>query len=301
MGRGPAAAEEAGAGRPAPTGPGATLVTGASGLIGSALVAALAGSRPVLAMSRREAPPGVPAVRADFTDPAGLAALGGCRIDSAVHLAAVTGGCSEEDGLRVNVAGTARLLRYLAAAGCRRFVLASSIAAVGLADADFRPKALPMPDDHPCLARDGYGLSKYLMEEVAAYFGRRRPDLEVLCLRLPSIARDDRLPAPRGRGPLRAWALAGITVMALSDTVRLLAAVLDAPARPGFRVRNAAPSRAWVAEPTAGILEEWYGGAVDLAPYRRPGHEWDSVFDSGRLAAEVGFAAAVLPPAPGQG
>ena len=277
--------------------PGVTLVTGASGLIGSALVGSLAASRPVLAMSRRAPAPGIPAVRADFTDAAGLTALEGRRIDAAVHLAAVTGGCSEEDGLRVNVAGTARLLRHLAAAGCRRFVLASSIAAVGLADPGFRPVALPMPDDHPCLARDAYGLSKYVMEEVAAYFARRHPDVEVLCLRLPSISADDRLPAPRSAGPLGAWALAAITVMALSDAVRLLTRVLDAPPRPGFRRRNAAPARAWVAEPTAALLERWYGDSVDLAAYRRPGHSWDSVFDSGRLAAEVGFAARVQAPA----
>lgn len=270
-----------------------TLVTGASGLIGSALVEALAPSRPVLALSRREMPLGVPSVRADFTDPAGLAALDGRRIGCAVHLAAVTGGCSEDDGLRVNVAGTARLLRHLADAGCRRFILASSIAAVGLADAGFRPLTLPMADDHPSLARDGYGLSKYLMEEVAAYFCRRHPDAEVLCLRLPSISPDARLPEPGGRGPLRAWALAGITVMALSDAVRLLTLVLDAPMRPGFRLRNAAPAHAWVAEPTATVLRRWFGDAVDLAAYGRPGHEWDSVFDSRRLAAEVGFAARV--------
>jgi len=273
-----------------------TLVTGASGLIGRALVEALAATRPVLAVSRREAGLALPTLRADFTDPAALEALREYRIGAAVHLAAVTGGCSEADGLRVNVAGTRGLLRALVDQGCRRIVLASSIAAVGFAHPAFRPVALPIPDDHPCLAREAYGLSKALMEEVAAYFARQSPDLDLLCLRLPSISADARLPALRGAGPLGAWALGGITVMALSDAVRLLSLALDAPARPGLRVRNAAPARAWSAGPVAAVLAGWYGDRPDLEAFRRPGHEFDSPFDSRRLAQELGFEARVLGP-----
>ena len=272
---------------------GHTLVTGASGLIGRALASALAPSRPVLAMSRRDPGLAVPTVRGDFTDFEDLRRLDAYDISAVVHLGAVTGGCSERDGLRVNVEGTRALMRYLVDRGCRRFVLASSIAAVGIADPAFRPVGLPMADEHPCLARDAYGLSKYLMEQVAAYFARRDPELDILCLRLASVNDDARLPALREAHPLRNWALAGITVMALSDAVRLLTLALEAPAQPGLRVRNAVPARAWVAVPVAELLASWYGDAVDLSAFRRPGHEFDAVFDGGRLAAELGFGARV--------
>ena len=98
--------------------------------------------------------------------------LDGLKIDVVVHLAAVTGGCREEDGLLVNVEGTRKLLRYFSDRGCTRFVNASSIAAVGFQSPKFRPLELPIPDEHPCLDRNGYGLSKYLMEEVTKYMWR---------------------------------------------------------------------------------------------------------------------------------
>ena len=153
-----------------------TLVTGAGGYVGVALLTELAQDGvPVVGLSRQREP-GPDVVRGDFTNPEDLRALDDLEIGRVCHLAAVTGGCSEEDGLRVNVLGTRRLMRYLIDRGCRKFVLASSIAAVGLADSDFTPQAVPIPDEHPCLARDAYGLSKYLMEEMSRYFGRAHED-----------------------------------------------------------------------------------------------------------------------------
>lgn len=283
---------------PAPSPRGSTLITGASGLIGRALAAALASSRPVLALSRhRPDLEGVAFVQGDFTDEDDLRR---CLppelcIEALVHLGAVTGGCPESEGMRVNVEGSRRLMRHLLQGGCRRFVLASSIAAVGFADPAFRPLQVPIPDDHPCLARDAYGLSKHLMEEVAGYLARQVEDLDVLCLRLASVADDARLPPPRQVHALRPWALGGITVRALSDAVRLIRLALDAPPRPGLRVRNAAPSRAWVAAPVARFLEGWYGPEVDASAFLRPGHEFDSVFDVGRIGAELGFEASRQP------
>ena len=83
-----------------------------------------------------------------------------------LSLAAVTGGCLERDGILVNVEGTRCLMRYGMDRGVHKYALASSIAAVGFQRVQFRPLQLPIPDEHPCLDRDGYGVSKYLMEEV---------------------------------------------------------------------------------------------------------------------------------------
>ena len=142
------------------------LITGASGFIGRSLAESMAARHEVICMSRNDPRLDMPWVRGDFSSLEDLRRLDGKAIDVVVHLAAVTGGCTERDGILVNVEGTRCLMRYLMDRGCRKFVMASSIAAIGIQSAEFRPLQLPIPDEHPCLDRDGYGLSKYLMEEI---------------------------------------------------------------------------------------------------------------------------------------
>lgn len=273
------------------------LVTGASGFIGRALSASLARSHDVICMSRRhpsaELRAAVPArwVRGDFGAYEDLVQLDDVRIDAVAHLAAVTGGCLERDGILVNVEGTRCLMRYLMDRGCEKFVMASSIAAVGFQSVRFRPLALPIPDEHPCLDRDGYGLSKHLMEEITRYYHRQNEALDVTNLRLATIADDAALPPPRRVSPLGPWCLGGITVMARSDAVRAFTLALEAPHAPGVRTMNAAPPRAWAAEGVADVLRNWWGDDVDLTHYLRPGHEYDSVYDVRRIRDELGFVA----------
>src|SRR5579875_1966748 len=173
------------------------LVTGASGEIATSLRATLAADHDVIGLSR--APfdgPGRPA-KGTFADPADLATLDAWPLDVAIHLGAVTGGSSEVDAIAVNVAGTRTLLRYLVDRGVKRIVLASSIAAVGCLSPDFRPRRLPIDDEHPCDATDAYGLSKYLVEEVARYFCRLDPTLDVTAFRIGSVLPPGR-PDPDG-------------------------------------------------------------------------------------------------------
>ena len=271
------------------------LITGARGFIGKALGASLAAKHRVLCMSRGNPRLDLPWIRGEFGSFEDLRQLDGESIDAVVHLGAVTGGCTERDGMLVNVEGTRCLMRYLMDRGCRKFVLASSIAAVGLQSKLFRPLRLPMPDDHPCLDRDGYGFSKYLMEEVARYHQRQSPGLDVLAVRLAAIGADDDMPAPARVGPLVDWLPAAITVMALSDAVRMFTAAVESPVRPGLRIVNAAAPKAWVADPVADILRGWWGSDVDVSHYEQKGHEYDSLFDVSRIERELGFVAAKLP------
>ena len=273
------------------------LITGASGFIGKALAKALAPSpsHDLICLSRRPTDqPGAISVSGDFSvarelhklDPYG-------KIDILIHLAAVTGGCTEEDGLRVNVVGAHHLLRYLIDRGCRKFVLASSIAAVGMQSIDFRPLQLPMPDEHPCLDRDGYGFSKYLMEEVTRYLSRQNRDLDFINLRLASIAPDDRRLTPQQPGPTPVWGMGKISIMFLSDTVRCLIAAAEAPCKPGVRILNAVGAQACVAVPVPELIRAWYGGdadELDFSHYERPGHGKDPVYDITQIRAELGFA-----------
>jgi nucleoside-diphosphate-sugar epimerase len=271
------------------------LVTGASGFIGQALAVSLAQDHEVICMSRRDPGLGLPWVRGVFAAFEDLRQLDRYRLDGVVHLAAVTGGCLERDGILVNVEGTRCLMRYAMDRECRKYVLASSIAAVGFQSVKFRPLQLPIPDEHPCLDRDGYGLSKFLMEEVCKYYHRQDEALDVIALRLSTVLADDGLPPPRKAGPLRQWSLGGITIMARSDAVRAFTLAVESPYRPGVRIMNAAGPRAWVADPVADVLRAWWGDGVDVSPFERAGHECDSVYDVRRIHRELGFVAQRLP------
>jgi UDP-glucose 4-epimerase len=271
------------------------LVTGATGFIGQALAASLAERHEVICMSRRDPKLGLPWVRGYFGAFEDLRQLDQVDLDGVVHLAAVTGGCLERDGLLVNVEGTRCLMRYGMDRGVRKFVLASSIAAVGFQSVRFRPLELPVPDEHPCLDRDGYGLSKFLMEEVAKYYQRQDEALDVIALRLASIVDDAALPPPRAVGPLGQWALGGITLMARSDAVRAFTLAIEAPYKPWMRILNATPPRAWVADPVADILRNWWGDEVDVSHFEQPGHAFDAVYRVDRIREELGFVAQVLP------
>lgn len=271
------------------------LVTGASGLIGKALAASLSQRHGVVCMSRKHPGMDLPWVRGEFGSFEDLRQLDGEQISAVVHLAAVTGGCLERDGVVVNVEGTRCLMRYLMDRGCRKFVNASSIAAVGIQSLKFRPLQVPIPDEHPCLDRDGYGVSKYLMEEITRYYQRQEESLDVINLRLSTVIPDESLPEPGGVRPISQWALGSITLMGLSDAVRVFTAAAEAPAKPGLRIMNAAGPKAWVSVPVAQVLREWWGDDVDLTHFEQPGHEYDSVYDVTRIRGELGFVAQRLP------
>ena len=271
------------------------LVTGASGFIGQALGASLAEKHEVICMSRSDPKLGLPWMRGTFAAFEDLRQLDRHQIDVVVHLAAVTGGCLERDGILVNVEGTRCLVRYLIDRGCKKFVMASSIAAVGFQSTQFRPLQLPIPDEHPCLDRDGYGVSKYLMEEITKYYQRQNPEIDVINLRLSSVSPDERMPELRGVCPPRQWSLGGITQMARSDAVRAFTLAAEADYKPGVRIMNAASPKSWVADPVAEILRNWWGDDVDLSYFEQPGHEYDSVYDVSQIRRELGFVAKRLP------
>ncbi|HEY0471485.1 MAG TPA: NAD(P)-dependent oxidoreductase, partial [Kribbella sp.] len=218
------------------------LITGASGFVGSRLTQHLSPTHRIVTLSRR--PPiasasGQPAatVLGDFTSAEDLAQLDAYEIDAVVHLAAETGGTSEESGLMVNVVGTRRLLRYLADRGVRRFVVASSIAAAGCLSPEFLPRQLPIPADHPCDARDAYGLSKALMEEVCAYLQRIHPDLAMTVLRLGVVVPDNTPPVDGDRLSQIDVPFCSLATIDVRDVLGLVARALELG--PGFRQFNA--------------------------------------------------------------
>jgi hypothetical protein len=83
--------------------------------------------------------------------------------------------------------------------------------------------------------------------------------------------------------------------MARSDAVRAFTMAAEAPYKPGVRILNAVGPRAWVSDPVAEILRNWWGDKVDLSYYRQEGHKYDSVYDPRRIRQELGFVAEKMP------
>ena len=269
------------------------LITGASGFVGRALAEWLAPTRPIVCLSRLLVLADAPFVQGEFHSPNDLRKLDEYEIDGVVHLAAVTGGCSEEDGLAVNVVGTRRLLRYLLDRGCRRFVLASSIAAVGCLDGNFLPLQLPIPDDHPCLAHDAYGLSKALMEEVTRYFARISPEAEFTNLRLGAVVDDAQwTPSRVTAGAPLSIPFALLAHVLLSDVLAAFQTALDTSLRPGFHVYNVVAPDAACADPVVDVLRARFGArldTLDLSAYTLPDRANAPLYAMEKIQRELGF------------
>jgi UDP-glucose 4-epimerase len=269
------------------------LITGTQGGIGSRLTAALA-TNPryqVIGLSRRQQTDqkgNFVSLTGDFANEEDLKKLSPYSIDAVVHLAAVTGGCAEGDGILVNVEGTRRLMRYLIDQGCRKFIMASSIAVVGIQSKAFRPLQIPIPDDHPCLDRDGYGFSKYLMEQVTEYYWRQHPEIDVINFRIGGVMLNE---TPLYKtGPLPEWSLGYICQLPIRDVLSAITLALEAASKPGVRTMNLAGPRIHAEGTVREIFSAWYPDTqYDLTSYDRPGHERDGVFSSQRIHDELGF------------
>jgi len=267
------------------------LLTGANGFLGQAILNDLSQRHEVITICRRKLPgaPNQTHYEGTFSSSHDLMQLDAHRIDAVVHLAAVTGGCSEHDGMLVNVEGTRSLMRYLIDHGCKKFVNASSIAVVGLESPDFRPVSLPMADDHPCLDKHGYGFSKYMMEEVTRYLSRQNPAIDIINLRLAAIYPDEQPPAKIAQAKLGPWAAATITQMSRSEATGAFVSAVESACKPGLRILNATSKQAWSEGPTVELLRSWWGDDVDLSAMEASQDQRPSIFDTSSIARELNF------------
>ena len=158
------------------------LLTGATGMIGRALLERL-GGRPVAAIARSGAPewasehPAVTWIGADLTDEGIVDALP-AEVDAVVHLAQSGRDGEDADGaadvLEVNTASTARLLDYAGAAGARGFVLASTATV-------YRHSPGPIAEDGALETSSVYAASKRNAELLLGAYSSL---LDALALRL---------------------------------------------------------------------------------------------------------------------
>lgn len=168
------------------------LVTGASGFIGSSLVAELVSRQhaAVAAVRNNDARQGLRSIERVITEEIGADSVWEGRlagIDAVVHLAARAH--VRQDGSMdplveyrsVNVAGTENLARAAASAGVRRFVYVSSIGVNGdkTAGAPFTEQDVPSP-------QSAYALSKWEAEQVLARVAAET-GMEVVVVRPPLV------------------------------------------------------------------------------------------------------------------
>lgn len=158
--------------------PQSIFVTGAGGFIGAGLIRALATSAGVTlkVLTRRPRDGTAPRERniqeivGDLIEPETYRAeLDGC--DTVVHLAAATGRATPKDYARVNVDGTRALLDACKAAGVRRFLHVSTIAA-GYADQSYYPYARTKADAEQLVHESGL---EYVIVRPTLVLGEKSP------------------------------------------------------------------------------------------------------------------------------
>ncbi len=185
---------------------GMTLVTGASGFVGSHLMAEMARRGLAARGVTRGTVPGLMTVPSYGPDTDWRACLEG--IDAVVHLAARVHVMRETaaDPLALfreaNVAATANLARQAAQAGVRRFVFVSSIKVNG----ERTEPGKPFTADDPPAPLDPYGISKAEAEGALAALGRQT-GMEITIVRPPLVY------GPGVRGNFRSlmkWAASGV-------------------------------------------------------------------------------------------
>jgi len=168
------------------------LITGGAGFLGSHVAEALSrrdGVELVVSADVRSGAPreGIVDARLDVTDAPSIAPLlREHRIDTVVHLAAIVNpGRDVEREFRVDVTGTADVLRACTETGVRRIVVSSSGAAYGY-HAD-NPDWID--EDHPLRGNDEFPYSRHkrLVEEMLAEHRRTHPELEQVVFRIGTI------------------------------------------------------------------------------------------------------------------
>ena len=173
-------------------------LTGGSGRIGQAIVAAALARGDSIVSLDRVAPAELPQdsryrfVLLEMSDYDGLvAAFAGA--DAVIHMAAIPAPFRHPDQIvhNNNVVGSYNALRAAAEHGIKRVCQASSVNAIGLSYSRApRFDYFPIDERHPNYGEDAYSLSKWICEQQADAFVRRYEDMRIASMRFHWVVPD---------------------------------------------------------------------------------------------------------------
>jgi nucleoside-diphosphate-sugar epimerase len=221
------------------------LITGLSGLIGTALRNHVGGTYTLRGLNRR-AVPGVDCHLADLGDLDAIRpAFAG--IDTVVHLAAAAGDDNAPaDVMRSNVVGAYNVFEAARLAGVARVIFASSGATVSgwerepplqhivAGDYDRLGAWSPLTHESPTRPAGLYGASKVWGEALGRHYADAH-GLSVICLRIGRVKAEDRPTGPRDRS---VWC-------SQRDIARMIVACIEAPASIRFDTFFVVSSNRW--------------------------------------------------------
>jgi UDP-glucose 4-epimerase len=274
------------------------LVTGASGFIGSRLANQLSDSgAKVIAFTRKDIDnPSIKQIFGDYANLDDLAQLKDLEIDVVIHLAGVTGDALEDDAMMVNVAGTSRFLRFMIDLGVKKFVTASSIAAVGCLTADFMPRSLPIKDDHPCDSANVYGLSKFFVEEISKYFSRLHQDVDFTLFRIGVVLAETAVAADEDRISKMWRPFCTLGCISVTDVVDAFQKVVQRSVESGVHIMNLVADKSYSTIPTIDALKLALGERaddLDLSFYKKSGNEHAGLYDLSAIRKFIEFEVSI--------
>ncbi|MDX6511723.1 MAG: hypothetical protein QOE36_1227 [Gaiellaceae bacterium] len=241
------------------------LVTGAAGLLGRRVVAALEALGAAVTALDVARPDDLRVDRLVVGEAGDVSvvqrALEG--VDALVHLAAIRAPslAPAEQVFCGNTAATFTVLEQAAQAGVRRAVIASSLAITGLpfGRSGRRPAYLPLDEEIPLQIEDPYALSKHVDELVAESMWWQH-GLSVVALRFPFLGtlevdlpkRAERIAADPAFAAAEFW-----LYLEARDAASACVLALTAPP-PGFHLLALAAPNTLSPYPTEQLLEAYY-------------------------------------------
>jgi len=267
------------------------VVTGSSGFLGRHVTAHLVRSGySVLGIDVSPPQAGFDAwthVTADLTDPA--VPLEFIRdADAVAHIAAIPRptGRTASDVFHTNVVSAFNVVEATRLAGIPRLVYASSFSVLGypFGQPFVPPRSLPVGEQHPIDAKDSYGLSKWLGEEIIEA-AVRQGGLSAVSLRMPWVQSPETFAAQIG--PRRKTA----------DAVRDLWSYIDVrDAAEGFRLalewQGEGHLRAYLSAADTYLEEETASAlarALPDVPLLQPLHGFAGLISYGLAQEKLGY------------
>jgi nucleoside-diphosphate-sugar epimerase len=248
------------------------LVTGGSGRAGKYIIPELLSHGHEVVSTDRVANPesDVSFMQIDTTDLGAVTSVAR-GMDAIIHMSAIPSPMCDPEAevFRVNMLSNWNVLEAAEIHGINKVVMASSVNAVGavFSKGPVSPHYFPVDEKHPTRAEDAYSQSKWLGEEMAEAFCRRRP-MQIASMRfhgLMDVAWQQQLKASGGETPPTRSAMHFWGWVDIRDAARScrLALEVDWTGHEAFFINGDETS---LSTPTMDVIEDIYPGVEIRKP-----------------------------------